>query len=44
MKVPFKIFRGSEDSILNKPFMDGCIYVATDTCCIYMDTYVNNVA
>lgn len=41
--TPFRIMRGPEVNILNKPFKDGCVYIATDTKRIYMDAYLNNV-
>lgn len=42
--TPFRVMRGPEANLLNKPFADGFIYVAVDTKRIYMDTYLNDVA
>ena len=39
--VPFRVVRGEEIAILNKPFTEGCVYFATDTKRIYMDAYLN---
>ena len=41
--TPFRIMRGPEANLLNKPFSDGFVYVAIDTKRIYMDTYFNDV-
>ena len=40
-QVPFRIMRGEELVILNKPFADGQVYFATDTKRIYTDAYLN---
>ena len=39
--VPFRVVRGEEIAIMNKPFVEGCVYFATDTKRIYMDAYLN---
>lgn len=39
--VPFRVVRGEEVAIMNKPFAEGCVYFATDTKRIYMDAYLN---
>lgn len=39
--IPFRVMRGEEIVILSKPFSEGCVYFATDTKRIYMDTYLN---
>lgn len=39
--VPFRVVRGEEIAIMNKPFAEGCVYFATDTKRIYMDAYLN---
>lgn len=36
--IPFKVVRGEEVSLLNKPQENGALYFATDTGKIYMDT------
>lgn len=41
--TPFRVMRGAEANLLNKPFTDGFVYVAIDTKRIYMDTYFNDV-
>ena len=43
INTPFRIVRGLEASILKKPFVDGYVYVATDTKRIYTDVLVNGV-
>ena len=39
--TPFRVMRGEEISVLNKPFTEGQVYFATDTKRIYMDAYLN---
>ena len=39
--IPFRVMRGEEIAILNKPFTEGQVYFATDTKRIYMDAYLN---
>lgn len=41
-KIPFQIMRGLEEKILNKPKDNGCLYFATDTGKIYLDTLEEN--
>ena len=42
--TPFRIVRGFESNILNKPFVDGYVYIATDTKRIYIDAYFDGMA
>ena len=39
--IPFRVMRGEEIAILNKPFAEGQVYFATDTKRIYMDAYLS---
>lgn len=41
-KIPFRVIRGSEEKILNKPKSDGYLYFSTDTGKIFLDTNEEN--
>lgn len=40
--IPFRVMRGLEDTLLNKPQNDGTLYFALDTGKIYLDTLTDN--
>lgn len=41
-EIPFRVMRGQEDVLLNKPQNDGTLYFALDTGKIYLDTLTDN--
>ena len=40
-KIPFRVMRGEEITLMNKTFQEGTVYFATDTRRIYMDASLN---
>ena len=35
--IPFRVIKGLEEKIIEKPVQEGCVYFATDTKKIYLD-------